>query len=113
MSEEVQPVRKEQTVETVSYSSKAFGWFLHLKYRNDEGQVIYTQAGFGPFPDEANGIFPLWKSPLEPVRIQCPVTSANLFMDYTGDLLVPIPEVVIQTMFTGAPTQPRTGPRLR
>lgn len=110
MSEEKQ-VRQEQTVEIVSYTSKPFGWFLHLKYKNDTGATVYTQAGFGQFPDEANGIFPLWKSPLEPVRIQCPANP--LFSDYTGDLLVPIPEVVIQTMFTGAPTQPRTGPRLR
>lgn len=100
-------VRQQQTAEVISYSSKPFGWFLHLKYRNNDGHVVYAQAGFGPFPDESSGVFPLWKSPLEPVMIHCPVVAGELFMDYTGDILVPIPEMVIQTMFTGLLHSPK------
>lgn len=100
-----EPIRKQQTAEVISHASKPFGWFFHLKYVNDEGQWAYGQVGIGPNPDRSNGVFPLWVrrsgTVIDPVVISCPVPEAEMFMDYTGDLLVPIQETIYKAMFVG------------
>lgn len=90
-----------------------------MEYVNDAGKMSYAQVGFGPYPNSSSGIFPLWTSPDKPVIISCPVlelkdgTENPQLQDYTGDLLVPIPEVVIQTMFVGLSTDPRNQNTMR